>query len=312
VKLGEQDLTEMLPAAHVLLLQASYRSGDLLQAASVGSDEMKGLRSPHQRAAGLVPVNLWAVTPVNLALITQRLGRPDEALKLVCEGLRRARQLKHSSSLALALHAACQLRHERREPEAARELAEELMALAEEHGFREMLVSGRALKAWAMTELDPSEQGIAELETIAASVRRLWHISLSMILANAYLHLGLGEEACVIVGDELAGIEHSGAYMEAAELRRLKGEAILMRGSAATTEPEVCFRKAIELAQGQSAKWWELRATVSLAGLLRNADRRDEARPMLAQICGWFTEGFDTADLKGARALLEELSNSPR
>jgi len=309
VRLGERNLRDMLPAAQVLLAQASYRSGDLLQAASVGSDAMTGMASPHQRAAGLIPVNLWAVVPANIALITQMLGRPDEALELVDEALRRARKLKHSLSLALALHTACLLRYERRQPELARELAESVVALAEEHGFREFLASGKALKAWTMIELNQSEQGIDELEAIGGSVQRLWQMSLSMILAHAYHHLGRAEKELEIVGEELAGIEDSGALLEAAELRRLKGEAILMRDPSATAEAETSFRGAIEIARGQSAKWWELRATTSLARLLRDANRRDEARSILSDVYNWFTEGFDTADLKDAKALLEELNN---
>jgi len=80
-----------------------------------------------------------------------------------------------------------------------------------------------------------------------------------------------------------------------------------MRDSSATAEVEACLRKAIEIASGQS-KWWELRATTSLARLLRDRDSCDEARLMLAEIYNWFTEGFDTADLKDAKALLDELS----
>jgi predicted ATPase len=127
------------------------------------------------------------------------------------------------------------------------------------------------------------------------------------MLAAVYVRVGRFEDAVVIVDEELARIERSGARSEAAELYRLKGEAILGRDSSATAEAEKCFRSAIEIAESQSAKWWELRATVSLAGLLRDTGRRDEARTMLAEIYGWFTEGFDTADLKDAKALLEEL-----
>ena len=307
-KLAREDLSEMLPAAQVLLAQASYRSGDLLQAASVGSDAMKCITSPHQRAAGVVSANLWIVTPINLALIAQRLGRTDEALKVEYEALRRARELKHSLSLALALHLASLLHYERREPEAARELAEAEIALADEHGFPEFSLAGRALKAWAMTELGQTQQGIAELETLAASGRRLLHISLSIILAHAYLPAGRAEQALLVIGEELARIEHSGAYMEAAELRRLKGEAILMRDYSATAQAEGCFRKATEIARAQSAKWWELRATVSLARLLGKQCERDEAHTILVEICNWFTEGFDTPDLKDAKTLLNELS----
>jgi predicted ATPase len=83
-----------------------------------------------------------------------------------------------------------------------------------------------------------------------------------------------------------------------------------MRDSSATAEAEACFRKAIEVAKGQSARWWELRATTSLARLLRDTDRPDAGRVILAEIYNWFTEGFDTADLKDAKALLEVLTNS--
>ena len=80
-----------------------------------------------------------------------------------------------------------------------------------------------------------------------------------------------------------------------------------MRGSA-SGEAEKSFRRAIEIARGQSTKWWELRATVSLARLLRDTNRRDEARAILTEIYNWFTEGFDTADPKDAKALLDQLS----
>src|SRR5262249_10516940 len=221
---------------------------------------------------------------------------------------RRAREIKHSLSIVSALHTATLLHYDRREPEAARDLTEAVIALAEEKGFCEFLVWGRALRAWAMSELGGRDEGIADLETIAGPVRGLLQISKSMVLAHAYLHAGHAEQTIAIVVDELARIECSGAQVEAAELHRLKGEAILMRNSSVHAEAEACFRKAIEIAGAQSARWWELRAATGLAQLLRDTGRRDEARAMLSGIYGWFTEGFDTADLKDAKALLEELS----
>jgi len=97
-------------------------------------------------------------------------------------------------------------------------------------------------------------------------------------------------------------------YYEA-ELHRLRGELLLMRTDADREGAERCFRKAIDIARRQSAKSWELRANTSLARLLREMNRRNEARGMLADIYNWFTEGFDTADLKDAKTLLDELSN---
>jgi predicted ATPase len=101
-------------------------------------------------------------------------------------------------------------------------------------------------------------------------------------------------------------MEQNGERFYEAELLRLKGELLLKR--AALDDGGACFRQAITVARRQSAKTWELRATTSLARLLAKQGKENEGREMLAEIYGWFTEGFDTADLKDAKALLEELS----
>jgi predicted ATPase len=97
--------------------------------------------------------------------------------------------------------------------------------------------------------------------------------------------------------------------MYEAETSRLKGELLIAKDTANTGPAEECYRKAIDVARGQDAKSWELRATMSLARLLADTGRRDEARTMLSEIYNWFTEGFDTADLKDAKALLDELAS---
>jgi predicted ATPase len=94
-----------------------------------------------------------------------------------------------------------------------------------------------------------------------------------------------------------------------AELYRIRGDLLLIDGKpTSVNEAEACFRQAIEIAEHQQARWWELRATLSLARLLAHQGKRKEARTMLAEICNWLTEGFDTADLKEAKALLDELT----
>jgi predicted ATPase len=93
------------------------------------------------------------------------------------------------------------------------------------------------------------------------------------------------------------------------EMHRLKGELLLKQSHSNSTEAQSCFRRAIEVARKQCAKSFELRATMSLARLLASQGLRDEARTMLADIYNWFTEGFDTADLIDAKALLDELGN---
>jgi predicted ATPase len=104
-----------------------------------------------------------------------------------------------------------------------------------------------------------------------------------------------------------AADEHEIRHYEP-EMHRLKGELLLRQDHSKAAEAQSCFQRAVEIARKQSARSLELRATVSLAGLLAKQGRRDEAHTMLAEIYGWFTEGFDTADLENAKALLDELS----
>jgi len=221
--------------------------------------------------------------------------------------LRRGRQLKHVYSLGVVISFAGALRYERREPEAARELAEAEIAFAEEHGFRDRLLGDRSLRGWAVTILGQAEQGIADLERAAGSEPSVFQRRARDMLVQAYASVGRTDRALAVVDQALATDALLGAHHSEPELYRLKGEAILSCDSSSTAEAEACLRKAIEIARGQSAKWWELRATASLARLLRDTGHRDEARVMLAEIYHWFTEGFDTGDLKNAKALLDEL-----
>jgi tetratricopeptide (TPR) repeat protein len=296
---------EMLPAVQYLFALGAYNSGDLLLASSQFSDLMKPLGSAQLRAAAeLLPADLWATSPGNLALVQLALGKPDEALRLSNESLSRARQLKHAFTLALAIQVVGLVRCFRREPEAARDLAEVDIALAEQHGFQERLLWGRVLRGWAMAELGQTERGVTELEAAAAPSP-----AVRFMLAQVYARVGRADVALAIVDEELARIERLGARLREPGLYWVKGEALLICDPSATAEAEKCFSKAIEIAKGQSAKWWELRATTSLARLLRDTGWPNEARAMLAKIYNWFTEGFDTADLKDAKALLDELSN---
>jgi len=105
---------------------------------------------------------------------------------------------------------------------------------------------------------------------------------------------------------QAAADEHENCAFEA-DIHRLKGDLLLRQNDSNAAEAQSCFQRAIEIARNQSAKSWELRATTSLARLLNEQGKHDEARTMLAEIYGWFTEGFGTADLKDAKALLDEL-----
>jgi len=124
---------------------------------------------------------------------------------------------------------------------------------------------------------------------------------------DAYKEAGRLEEMQSTLRQAFASVDERDAHSHEAEMIRLKGELLSIQDDSAAARAQNCFRKAIEVAQRQGAKSWELRATTSLARLLRDTGRRDEACAILAEIYNWFTEGFDTADLKDAKALLDEL-----
>jgi predicted ATPase len=127
--------------------------------------------------------------------------------------------------------------------------------------------------------------------------------------AEVELAAGRRQEGLEVVDEGLRVARYTGTGFSEAELHRLKGELLLIGGGDLASEAAQCFREAISVAHRQRAKSWELRATVSLARLLAKKGKRDEARTMLVEINGWFTEGFDTSDLKDAKVLLDELGN---
>jgi predicted ATPase len=118
----------------------------------------------------------------------------------------------------------------------------------------------------------------------------------------------LATNAIATLNEALAHVKRTGELADYAEMLRLRGEMLLMRDRSATVEAEDSFRAAIDVARAQQAKWWELRTSVSLARLLRDTNRRDEGRTMLAEIYNWFTEGFELPDLQEAKTLLGELT----
>jgi predicted ATPase len=126
------------------------------------------------------------------------------------------------------------------------------------------------------------------------------------MLAETYGKAGQVEHGLSVLAEALALMEKTGERLYEAESYRTKGELLRMQDHE--TEAEACFQKEIEVAQGQEARSWELRAAMSLRRLWQKQEKREEAHKLLSDIYDWFTEGFDTADLKDARVLLEELS----
>ena len=148
-------------------------------------------------------------------------------------------------------------------------------------------------------------QGLAALQATGGEVRRQLFLPL---LAEAYGGIGQSEEGLHVLAEALAAVEKTGGRFYEAELYRLRGELLLVRTAEHHTEAETCFRHALDIARRQQAKSWELRAAVSLSRLWHQQGNRAEARELLEPVHGWFTEGFETADLQDAKALLEELA----
>jgi predicted ATPase len=195
---------------------------------------------------------------------------------------------------------------------AAQKHAEEAMALTEAFGFKSLSPLATTVNGAALIGQGRYEEGIAGLRRGLSA----WRASGGMPHARDFCRLasglgGIGQplEGLEVVEEGLASVAKTGAQWGSPSLHHVKGELLLVQRPSDVAEAERCFRTAIEIARRQSARSEELRATTSLARLLAKQGRRDEARAILAEIYGWFTEGFDTADLKDAKALLDELSS---
>jgi class 3 adenylate cyclase/tetratricopeptide (TPR) repeat protein len=300
---------EMLAPAYWIVAHSTHFRGDLREAASKYREWMARFETAPQ---GGFPINLRALVPGFLCSTLHLLGEASEAIKLSQESLDRVRMVRQPFSLGMALIVVAWLHQLRREPEMVRELGQAAIELGSEHGFPEWREWGRWLYGWAVAELGEIDRGVAEMEAgiagfvpIGGVPRQAFTVAM---LAKGYEKLGRIDEGLAMLDEMRARIERSGELLDEAELYRVKGELLAARDGSGNIEAEQCLRKAIEVARHQGARFFELRAIVSLARLLRDSGRRDEARAMLAEIYGWFTEGFDTADLKDAKALLDELN----
>ena len=246
------------------------------------------------------------------ACLLWELGYPERALEKSREALSLESEVGHPVSLANALALAGLIYMWCGETQPALELAKALIALAREKGFSSFLAMGLLFRGWVLTALGEEKEGIAQiLEGIAgwrATGARGNGTGHFAVLLESYLKAGDTEEAMKVLAESLAMVEDIGERNNESRLYQLKGELLRKRGADNDLEAEHSFRTAIRVAQSQRAKSLELRAVISLARLLNVRGRRNEGRAMLAEIYGWFTEGFDTADLKEAKALLDELS----
>jgi predicted ATPase len=236
------------------------------------------------------------------------LGYPDQAVAMVRETVALSLELEHGVTLAQALtHAAC-VHQFCRDPASTKQCAEETLVLCAEQGIGPQYVaSARVLLGWAMSVEGQTDQGLAEvreglarLDALAAVLRRAYLLSL---FAETCGRAGRIDEGLAALDEALRGAER---WWEA-EFHRFKGDLLLSRSAQNLAEAEACYGTALQVARRHQAKSLELRAAVSLARLWREQGKRTEARDALTPVYGWFSEGFDTPDLKDAKELLEML-----
>jgi class 3 adenylate cyclase/predicted ATPase len=240
------------------------------------------------------------------------LGYPDQALQRSQEAISLARELSHPFSLALALFFATWLHHYRREGHLTQERAAAVNTLSTEQGFAFFGAWGGILGGWAVVEQGQVEAGILQIRqgleayrATGAILERPYQLAL---LAEACGRAGQAAEGRRLLEEACVAMDHMAVRFCEAEVSRLKGELLLRQSLPDEQAADVSFQQALDVARRQEAKALELRAAMSLARLWQQQGKRVEARELLAPIYGWFTEGFDTADLQEAKALLEALA----
>ena len=241
------------------------------------------------------------------------LGYPDQALKRNDEGFALARRLSHPASLATAAAFAAWLQQFCRNAQGVKKLAEIAVDLSNQHDFAFSKAIGIILGGWALTRGGQRDAGIAKMRSGLEVLRATDAVTMmgyfSGLLAEAYGEAGQADKGLSV----LTGVDNNHEKYWEAELNRIKGELMLGRAGARSQreddrgEAEECFHEALTISRAQNAKSLELRAAMSLFRLRLRQGRRSEARPELEEIYGWFTEGYETPDLRDAKMLLEEL-----
>ncbi|AGW95673.1 hypothetical protein N234_37045 [Ralstonia pickettii DTP0602] len=323
-ELGEQLLTMAQKAQDPALLVQAHR---VLGTSLLALGELGAARTQLEQALVLYapgqyqsPAVFLEPSVLALAIVTMDLwllGYPDQALKRSQEALALAQTLSHPPASATALIYATELRLHRGETQPMRELAEALLALATEHGFPFWLAYGTILSGWALVAQGRTAEGIERMQQGLSAFRatgaEIWRTHFLALLAEAYGKAGQADAGLQMLAEALAVVERTQERVFEAELNRLKGELMLLQpggggeAGAGRDEAEACFQRAIAIARRQDSRSLELRAVMALSRLWRQQGKGTDARKLLAKSYGRFTEGFDTADLQEAKALLAEL-----
>jgi predicted ATPase len=319
--LGEQLLTlaqhvhddAMLVAAHRAVGTTLFSLGEIALAHTHYTQGIALYDPQHYRpSVFLYGEDAGVICHSHAALMLWLLGYPDQGRTQTDEAVTLAQQSAHPLSLNIALGVATMFYQFRREGWAAQECAATAMPLAKEQGFPFWLAYSFILRGWALAQQGQAEEGSKQMHQGLRAHRatrgeqmRPYFLAL---LADVHGTRGEPEAGLTVLSESLALVDKTGERWYEAELHRLQGELLLQQSLDNHTEAETQFHHAMTIAQNQSAKSWELRAATNLARLWQQQGKRQKAHDLLAPIYDWFTEGFDTADLKDAKALLDELA----
>jgi class 3 adenylate cyclase/predicted ATPase len=298
--LAHQSLGRNLMFAGRLVLSRSHLEETIALCESDG-------RQSFVREAGVHPL---VASQAFLSIVLFCLGHPDQALTRSNAAIAEAARVGHPPSLAVALTNGARLVSFTGDDAALGELVDQLVRVTTERGFLLWRAMGTAYLGWVKVKHGEVVEGISLLRSGSAAYRatgaEAWVPYQIALLARACEIAGQIEEAVSLLDDALQIVERTGERWLEPELNRHKGQLLLRQGHSEVAEG--LYGKALSIAEEQDAKLWELRATTSLARLRRDQGCHTGARDLLAPIYGWFTEGFDTPDLREAKTLLDELS----
>jgi len=308
----EQRATAPLMIGHRIMGLTLLVTGNIAEART-HFDQALALYDPaeHRPLATRFGQDIMVVTLSNRSSALLLLGYLDAALADAERVIKEAREIGHAATLMYALQYTSVAHVHCGRYATAKAQSDELVALADEKGAPYFKAHGMLMQGWVFSLTGRPSDAIQML-TSGVAAFRLTGATVSIpgwlsSLANAYAELGQFDDAWRCIGEATTAVETTKERMREAEVNRVAGEIALKSPEPNVAKAEAYFERALAVARKQQAKSWELRAAMSMARLWRDQGKRDEARDLLAPVYGWFTEGFDTLDLKEAKALLDEL-----
>jgi class 3 adenylate cyclase/predicted ATPase len=308
----KQGATIPLMVGHRIVGMSSLPTGDVV-GGRAHYDQALALYDPakHRSLATRFGTDIRVMVLSFRSVALWMLGYPEAALADADQALKDAREIGHAPSLMQALFVPSLTHFLLGNYAAANAQADELVTVAEEKSAPLWMAWGRIMQGCVLALTGKPSDAVHQLTSGISALRStgstLWLPIWLSDLAEAYADLGQHDDAWRCIGEATVTVERTKERWYEAEVNRIAGEIALMSPKRDTAKAQAYFESALAVARAQQAKSWELRAASSMARLWRDQGKRDEARNLLAPVYGWFTEGFDTLDLKEAKALLDEL-----